>query len=84
MPPTSRGTDPLTDAAIAARTPIEHFVRQRADEPTSAEEPTAACSSSGPTAGSSPSRTPGRSPTRPSPRRPRGARHPARLPSFRP
>ena len=33
-----QGTDPLTDAAIAARTPIEHFLRQRVDEPTSAED----------------------------------------------
>jgi len=33
-----QGTDPLADAAIAARTPIEHFLRQRVDEPTSAED----------------------------------------------
>ena len=27
------GTDPLTDAAIAARNPIEDFLRQRVDDP---------------------------------------------------
>jgi flagellum-specific ATP synthase len=32
------GTDPLTDAAIAARGPIEGFLKQFVDEPTSAEE----------------------------------------------
>ena len=32
------GTDPLTDAAIAARNPIEGFLKQLVDEPTSAEE----------------------------------------------
>jgi flagellum-specific ATP synthase len=32
------GTDPLTDAAIAARTPIEGFLRQRVDDRTSAED----------------------------------------------
>ena len=32
------GTDPLTDAAIAARAPIEGFLRQRVDEPSTAEE----------------------------------------------
>ena len=29
------GTDPLTDAAIAARNPIEGFLRQRVDDPSS-------------------------------------------------
>ena len=33
-----QGTDPLTDAAIAARTPIEQFLRQRVDDPSTAEE----------------------------------------------
>jgi flagellum-specific ATP synthase len=33
-----RGTDPLTDAAIGARDPIEGFLRQKPDEVTSAEE----------------------------------------------
>ncbi len=33
-----RGTDPLTDAAIEARGPIQSFLRQPVDEPTSAEE----------------------------------------------
>jgi flagellum-specific ATP synthase len=32
------GTDSLTDAAIAARSPIEEFLRQRVDERTTAEE----------------------------------------------
>jgi flagellum-specific ATP synthase len=32
------GTDPLTDAAIAARGPIERFLRQRVDDPSIAEE----------------------------------------------
>jgi flagellum-specific ATP synthase len=32
------GTDPLTDAAIAARRPIEEFLRQRVEEPSSAAE----------------------------------------------
>src|SRR4051794_35134222 len=32
------GTDPLTDAAIAARGPIEGFLKQPVEEPTSAEE----------------------------------------------
>jgi flagellum-specific ATP synthase len=32
------GTDSLTDAAIAARSPIEEFLRQRVDEPTTAED----------------------------------------------
>jgi flagellum-specific ATP synthase len=32
------GTDPLTDSAIAARGPIEGFLKQFVDEPTSAEE----------------------------------------------
>ncbi|MET0687298.1 MAG: FliI/YscN family ATPase [Solirubrobacteraceae bacterium] len=33
-----QGTDPLTDAAISARSPIEGFLRQRVDEPSSAED----------------------------------------------
>jgi flagellum-specific ATP synthase len=33
-----QGTDPLTDAAIAARTPVEQFLRQRVDEPSTTEE----------------------------------------------
>ena len=33
-----QGTDPLTDAAIAARSPIERFLRQRVDEPRTAED----------------------------------------------
>ena len=32
------GSDPLTDAAIAARGPIDGFLKQYVDEPTSAEE----------------------------------------------
>jgi flagellum-specific ATP synthase len=32
------GTDPVTDAAIAARAPIEGFLKQFVDEPASAEE----------------------------------------------
>jgi flagellum-specific ATP synthase len=32
------GTDALTDAAIAARAPIEQFLRQRVDDPSTAEE----------------------------------------------
>jgi flagellum-specific ATP synthase len=32
------GTDPLTDAAIAARGPIEGFLRQRVDDPSSAAD----------------------------------------------
>src|SRR5690349_12416376 len=32
------GADPLTDAAIAARRPIEAFLRQRVDDPSTAEE----------------------------------------------
>jgi flagellum-specific ATP synthase len=32
------GADPLTDAAIAARAPIDAFLRQPVDEPSSAEE----------------------------------------------
>jgi flagellum-specific ATP synthase len=32
------GSDPLTDAAIAARSPIEYFLRQRVDDGTSAEQ----------------------------------------------
>ena len=37
-----QGTDPLTDAAIAARDPIEQFLRQKVDEPSTAEEADAA------------------------------------------
>ncbi len=33
-----QGTDPLTDAAISARTPIEQFLRQRVEVPSTAEE----------------------------------------------
>ena len=33
-----QGTDPLTDAAIAARTPVEQFLRQRVDDVSTAEE----------------------------------------------
>ena len=33
-----QGTDPLTDAAISARSPIEGFLRQHVDEPSSAED----------------------------------------------
>jgi flagellum-specific ATP synthase len=33
-----QGTDPTTDAAITARGPIEGFLKQFVDEPTSAEE----------------------------------------------
>jgi flagellum-specific ATP synthase len=33
-----QGTDPLTDAAIAARTPIEEFLRQAVDDPSTCEE----------------------------------------------
>jgi flagellum-specific ATP synthase len=36
------GTDALTDAAIAAREPIDGFLRQRVEEPSSAEEADAA------------------------------------------
>jgi flagellum-specific ATP synthase len=32
------GADPVTDAAIAKRDPINDFLRQRVDEPSSAEE----------------------------------------------
>jgi flagellum-specific ATP synthase len=32
------GTDGLTDAAIAARSPIEQFLRQRVDDRTTAED----------------------------------------------
>ena len=32
------GTDPRTDAAIAARAPIERFLRQRVDDPSSTED----------------------------------------------
>jgi flagellum-specific ATP synthase len=32
------GTDPLTDAAIAARNPIEGFLRQRVDDPSSTQD----------------------------------------------
>src|ERR687894_912720 len=32
------GTDPLTDAAIAARDPIENFLRQAVDDPSTCEE----------------------------------------------
>ena len=32
------GADPLTDAAIAARRPIEGFLRQRVDDPSSAAD----------------------------------------------
>ena len=37
-----RGTDPLTDAAIDARDPIDGFLRQHVDEVTTAEEADAA------------------------------------------
>ena len=33
-----QGTDPLTDAAISARMPIEGFLRQHVDEPSTAED----------------------------------------------
>jgi flagellum-specific ATP synthase len=33
-----QGTDPLTDAAIAARTPIEGFLRQAVDDPSTCED----------------------------------------------
>jgi flagellum-specific ATP synthase len=33
-----QGTDPLTDAAIAARTPIEAFLRQAVDDPSTCED----------------------------------------------
>jgi len=33
-----QGTDALTDAAIAARTPIEGFLRQRVDDPSTCED----------------------------------------------
>jgi flagellum-specific ATP synthase len=33
-----QGTDALTDAAIAAREPVDRFLRQRVDEPSTAEE----------------------------------------------
>ena len=33
-----QGTDPLTDAAIAARTPIEDFLRQAVDDPSTCED----------------------------------------------
>src|SRR5690242_6122510 len=36
------GTDPLTDLAIAARNPIDGFLRQAVDDPSSAEEADAA------------------------------------------
>src|SRR5829696_3475072 len=32
------GTDALTDAAIAARTPVEEFLRQRVDDPSTCED----------------------------------------------
>jgi flagellum-specific ATP synthase len=32
------GTDPLTDAAIAARSPVEDFLRQRVDDPSTCED----------------------------------------------
>jgi flagellum-specific ATP synthase len=32
------GADPLTDAAIAARTPVEEFLRQRVDDPSTCED----------------------------------------------
>ena len=54
-----QGTDPLTDAAIAARTPVEQFLRQRVDDPSSAEAPpTRRWSASPPTASWSARRTP--------------------------
>ena len=37
-----QGTDPLTDAAIAARDPIDGFLRQAVETPSSAEEADAA------------------------------------------
>jgi flagellum-specific ATP synthase len=37
-----RGSDPLTDAAIDAREPIDAFLRQRADERSRAEQADAA------------------------------------------
>ena len=33
-----QGTDPLTDAAIAARSPIEDFLRQAVDDPSTCED----------------------------------------------
>jgi flagellum-specific ATP synthase len=33
-----QGTDPLTDAAIAARSPIQDFLRQAVDDPSTCEE----------------------------------------------
>jgi flagellum-specific ATP synthase len=33
-----QGTDPVTDAAIAARSPIQDFLRQRVDDPSSAAD----------------------------------------------
>ncbi len=32
------GSDALTDAAIAARTPVQQFLRQRVDDPSSCED----------------------------------------------
>src|SRR6201991_1022491 len=32
------GSDPLTDAAIAARTPVDQFLRQRVDDPSTCED----------------------------------------------
>jgi flagellum-specific ATP synthase len=32
------GTDPVTDAAIAARNPIERFLKQRVDDPSSTDD----------------------------------------------
>ena len=71
-----QGTDPLTDAAIAARTPIEHFLRQRVDEPTTAEDADRGLLELGAYGRSSRSPIPAPSPTRPSCRRRRDARAP--------